>query len=48
MSEMRPTQDERLMAALAHASIILGPFTSGVGGIVAALVIWLTQREKSK
>jgi uncharacterized Tic20 family protein len=40
-------QDERMLAGLAHGSIFLGPFTGGIGGIVAALVIWLTQREKS-
>jgi uncharacterized membrane protein len=38
----RPIQDERIMAAISHASII----TSGFG-IVAAAVIWLMQREKS-
>ena len=40
-------QGERHMAALAHGSIILGVLTSGVGGIFAAMIIWLTQREKS-
>jgi len=40
-------QDERVLAALAHGSILLGVLTSGVGGIGAALLIWLTQREKS-
>lgn len=40
-------QDERVLAGLAHASILLGPFTSGIGGIIAALVIWLIEREKS-
>lgn len=40
-------QDERMLAGLAHGSIFLGLFTGGIGGIVAALVIWLTQREKS-
>lgn len=35
-------QDERIMAAISHASIIAGGF-----GIVAAAVIWLVQREKS-
>ncbi len=38
--------DERNMAALAHGSALLNLF-SGVGGPIAALVIWLTQREKS-
>ena len=42
-----PNQDEKNMAGLAHGSILLGLFTNGVGGIVAALVIWITQKEKS-
>jgi len=37
-----PIQDERIMAAISHSSIIAGGF-----GIVAAAVIWLMQREKS-
>jgi uncharacterized Tic20 family protein len=41
------TQDERGLAGLAHASILLGIFTGGVGGIIAALVIWLSQKDKS-
>jgi uncharacterized Tic20 family protein len=45
--EMSITQDERTLAGLAHGSILLGLFTSGVGGIIAALVIWLLQKEKS-
>ncbi len=40
-------QNERVMAAVAHGSILLGLFTNGIGGVVAALVIWLTQKEKS-
>jgi len=40
-------QDERVLAGLAHGSILLGMFTNGIGGIGAALVIWLTQKEKS-
>jgi uncharacterized Tic20 family protein len=40
--ETWPVQDERIMAAVSHASIIAGGF-----GIVAAAVIWLMQREKS-
>lgn len=35
------------MAAAAHGSILLGVLTSGVGGIFAAMIIWLTQRDKS-
>lgn len=41
------TQDEKVLAGLAHGSILLGIFTSGIGGIVTALVIWLVQKEKS-
>lgn len=48
MSENRTiSQDDRILAGLAHGSILLGPFTNGLGGIVAALVIWLIQKEKS-
>ncbi len=46
--EVSVSQDEQTLAALAHGSILLGLFTNGVGGIVAALVIWATQKEKSK
>jgi uncharacterized Tic20 family protein len=41
------TQNERGLAGLAHGSILLGLFTGGVGGILAALVIWLSQKDKS-
>ena len=40
-------QDEKTLAALAHGSILLGLLTSGMGGIIAALVIWIVQKEKS-
>ncbi len=40
------SSDERTWAALAHGSALLNIF-SGVGGLIAALVIWLTQRGKS-
>ncbi|MDO8671795.1 MAG: DUF4870 domain-containing protein [Dehalococcoidia bacterium] len=40
------TQDERNMAMLAHGSAILNVIT-GIGGIVVALVIYLTQKDKS-
>ncbi len=39
----KPTRDERIMAALAHGSIIV----SGLGIVVGA-IIWLQQREKSE
>ncbi len=45
--EKLPTQDERVLAAIAHGSILLGLLTNGVAGIVTALIIWVTQREKS-
>ncbi len=45
--QTKPTQDERTVSGLAHGSILLGIFTSGIGGILTALVIWLTQKEKS-
>jgi len=38
--------DERSMAALAHSSIILNCFAPGLG-LIAALAVWLTQRERS-
>lgn len=41
------TQEEKVMAGLAHGSIVLGLFTNGVGGLIGALVIWILQREKS-
>ncbi|MFQ5858502.1 MAG: DUF4870 domain-containing protein [Anaerolineae bacterium] len=41
------SDDERMMAGLAHASILLGLLTSGLGGPIAALVIWLMKRDDS-
>ncbi len=38
--------DERTTAALAHGSAILNFFT-GFGGPIAALIIWLTQKDKN-
>jgi uncharacterized Tic20 family protein len=40
------SSDERTWAALAHASALLSLFT-GAGGLIAAAVIWLTQKDKS-
>jgi uncharacterized Tic20 family protein len=45
--QMTLTQDEKTLAGLAHGSILLGILTSGIGGIIAALVIWIVQKEKS-
>jgi len=38
-----PTQDERVMAALAHISAFLPTI-----GIIAPIVIWVTQKDKSQ
>ena len=40
------SSDERTWATLAHASALLNVF-SGAGGLIAAAVIWLTQKDKS-
>jgi uncharacterized Tic20 family protein len=40
-----PSDDERMLAAMAHASIIMNAFSGG--GIIAAAVIWATQRGRS-
>ena len=40
------SSDERTWAALAHAGALLNMAT-GLGGLIAAAVIWLTQKEKS-
>ncbi len=47
LNENLATKDERLNAALAHASILLGFFSRGVLGILLAFLIWVTQRGKS-
>jgi uncharacterized Tic20 family protein len=43
MEPNRPNQDERTMAALAHASII----AFGMG-IIASVVLWATQKDRSR
>ncbi len=48
LTENLATKDERVNAALAHASIFLGFFSRGVLGIVLAFLIWITQRGKSQ
>jgi uncharacterized Tic20 family protein len=45
--EVGLTQNEKALAAFAHGSILLGVFTGGIGGILAALVIWLVEKDKS-
>jgi uncharacterized Tic20 family protein len=42
VTTLTPNQNERVMAALSHVSVIL-PFM----GVIAPLVIWITQKEKS-
>ena len=39
----KPSQDDRIMATLAHVTTIM-PFL----GIIGPIVIWITQREKSE
>jgi uncharacterized Tic20 family protein len=44
MTTLNPsTPDDRIMAALSHAAILIPTI-----GIVAPIVIWVTQKEKSK
>jgi uncharacterized Tic20 family protein len=43
VKEISPMQNDRIMAALAHAAIIWPMM-----GIVASIVIWATQKDKSK
>lgn len=40
---LTPTQDERVMAALSHVSALLPMM-----GVIAPIVIWVTQKEKSR
>lgn len=41
------TTEEMNLAALAHASVVLGFITSGLAGIVVALLIWLSYKDRS-
>lgn len=43
MNDEIPTQDEKVMAGLAHISAIMPML-----GVIAPIVIWVTQKEKSK
>lgn len=43
MEEKQPNREERLAAALAHGSVLLFGM-----GIVAAVVLWVTQKERSR
>lgn len=42
---MKPTKDERLLATLAHASVLAN--TANLTGLILSTLIWATQREKS-
>ena len=46
--KVEATQNERLLSGAAHASVILGIFTNGVGGVVVSGLIWLSQRKRSR
>ncbi|MEN9935062.1 MAG: hypothetical protein RLZZ387_1641 [Chloroflexota bacterium] len=43
---MHPDDDERLLGALAHASVVAN--IVNLAGIVTATIIWATQRERSR
>ncbi len=43
VQSVSPSQDERVMAALGHVSSIIPTI-----GIIAPIIIWVTQREKSR
>ena len=38
-----PSQDERIMAALSHGAVLIP-----IWGIVIAVIVWITQKDKSK
>jgi uncharacterized Tic20 family protein len=40
------SSDERTWAAFAHGSALLN-LAGGIGGVIVALIIWLSQKEKS-
>jgi len=42
---MQPTEDERVLAALAHASIVAN--VANLAGMIATALIWTMQRERS-
>jgi hypothetical protein len=44
---IRTTSNERTLAGLAHLSVLLGIMTGGIGGAIAAMLIWITQKDKS-
>jgi len=42
------TNEEMTVAALAHASVLLGFASGGLAGVAIAFLIWLVYREKSR
>ena len=42
------TNEEMIVSALAHASVILGVVTGGLAGVAIALVLWLIYKDKSR
>jgi uncharacterized Tic20 family protein len=43
VTSQAPVQDERILAALSHVSTILPMW-----GLIAAIVIWASQKDKSE
>jgi uncharacterized Tic20 family protein len=43
LESTQPTQDERIMAALSHVTALIP-----LMGVIAPIIIWATQKEKSK
>lgn len=43
LDHLNPSPDERVMAALSHVSVLLP-----LMGVIAPIVIWVTQKEKSR
>lgn len=43
LDALTPNQDERVMAALSHISAVM-PFL----GVIAPIIIWVTQKDKSR
>ncbi len=42
------SNEEMTMAALAHASVLLGIASGGIAGIAAAFLLWLAYRDRSR
>ncbi|MCA9868778.1 MAG: DUF4870 domain-containing protein [Caldilineae bacterium] len=46
-TQLTSSHDERVLASLANASVLISLFT-GFGGAIAAAIIWATQKDKSQ